>query len=279
MEGNSIAVFDTVEAPLNYLAPTAEKPYVYAYDPPPGMPARHGEVDRRAVTIRDGRRLAPEFSLDREGFAWRRRATAFTDFYDPGAVTRAYYPEVAQLMQEVSGAAEVVVFDHIVRNAARARGGEDKVVGGAKEPAKIVHNDYTEDSAPQRVRDFLGEAAPRRLAGRFAIINLWRPLRGPVLESPIALCDARTIAPEDLVASERRYPHRVGETYQVTWSPRHRWYYFPRMAADEVLFIKCFDSARDGRARISIHGAFDDPTTPPDAPPRQSIEVRTFAFW
>ena len=114
---------------------------------------------------------------------------------------------------------------------------------------------------------------------RFAEFNVWRPLRGPVQAWPLALCDAQTVVPEDLVVSELRYPDRVGETYAVTYSPRHRWFYFPQMRADEVVLLKCFDSARDGRARLSVHTAFEDPATPAGAPPRESIEVRMFAFF
>src|SRR5690349_24833383 len=146
MEAESTTVVDAVEAPLNYLAPTTERPFAYAYEPPPGMPQRHGEIDRRIVAIRDGRPFAHDFALDREGFAWRHQPTRVVDFYDDDEVQRIYYPEVAAVMKAASGAREVIVFDHIVRNAARARQGELQVIGGAKEPAKVVHNDYTEDS-------------------------------------------------------------------------------------------------------------------------------------
>jgi hypothetical protein len=130
------------------------------------------------------------------------------------------------------------------------------------------------------VRDLLpaGEAEAL-LRGRFSVINVWRPIRGPVLDSPLALCDATSMAPEDFVATDLKYPNRTGEIYSVTFNPRHRWFYFPRMAVDEVVLIKCYDSAGDGRARFTAHGAFDDPTTPPDAAPRESIEARTLAFF
>ena len=114
---------------------------------------------------------------------------------------------------------------------------------------------------------------------RFAIINVWRPLREPVLSAPLALCDARSVAPGDLIASERRSKDRIGEIQQVVFNPEHRWYYFAGMGRDEVLLIKTYDSAEDGRARFTIHTAFDDPTAPADAPPRLSIESRTFAFF
>jgi hypothetical protein len=228
------------------------------------------------VTVRNGRAIAAELSLDREGFLLARQATEVADFYDEAEVKRVYYPEVERLAKAVTGAAEIVIFDHTVRNTAPEKQTGRRVRG----PAGRVHNDYTEASAPQRVRDLLApEAAEARLKRRYVEINVWRPITGPVNTSPLAVCDARTVEPHDLVTSELRYPDRIGETYAVTYNPRHRWFYFPDMQADEALFIKCFDSARDGRARISVHTAFDDPTTAPNAPPRESIEVRMFAFF
>jgi hypothetical protein len=128
------------------------------------------------------------------------------------------------------------------------------------------------------VRDLLPDEAEALLRHRFAIVNLWRPI-APVLESPLALADWNSIAESDLVESELIYADRVGVTYQVTHSARHRWVYFSRQQPEEALLIKCYDSATDGRARLSFHGAFDDPATPPGAPPRESIEVRTLVFW
>jgi hypothetical protein len=129
------------------------------------------------------------------------------------------------------------------------------------------------------VRDLMGAEADQLLRRHYAEINVWRPIRGPVLRSPLALCDASTLSQENLVASELRYPDRTGEIYAVTYNPTQRWYYFPQMTADEAVLIRCFDSARDGAARFSAHGAFDDPSTPPDAPTRESIETRALVFF
>jgi hypothetical protein len=118
-----------------------------------------------------------------------------------------------------------------------------------------------------------------RLKNRFAEINVWRPITGPVQQWPLALCDSRTIAPEDLVATEQRYRDRNGEIYSITYNPAHRWSYFPQMRRDEAVMIKGYDSAADGRARFTAHTAFADPTSPPDAPARESIEVRALVFF
>ena len=111
------------------------------------------------------------------------------------------------------------------------------------------------------------------------MINVWRPIRGPVEEMPLAVCDARTIAPQDLVPTDLKYPDRIGEVHSLAYNPAHRWFFVPRMEAAEVLLLKCYDSADDGRARFTAHGAFEDPTTRPGAPARESIEVRTLAFF
>lgn len=123
------------------------------------------------------------------------------------------------------------------------------------------------------------EDIDRLLQQRFAIINVWRGIANTIQESPLAVCDAQSIAPSDLVAGDLVYRDRIGETYAVTYNPEHQWFYFPQMRRDEVLFIKCFDSAEDGRARFAAHTAFEDPSSPIDAPPRESIELRTFVFY
>jgi hypothetical protein len=264
-----------VVAPLTFMEPMAEKPYSYNYEPAPGTLLRNTRPEAHQVTVHDARPIAGSLSLDREGFVLIRRLTAAKDFYDESEIASVYYPECERVMKEATGAIRVVAFDHIVRNEAKAA-----VKGsGIKLPAGRIHNDYTARSAPQRVRDLMGDEAEDLLKHRFAIINLWRPIRGPLLKSPLALCDAQSLADDNLISSDLRYPDRTGETQQITFNPGQRYYYFPRMQAEEAVLIRCFDSALRGPARFSAHGAFDDPQSPPAAPPRESIEVRTLVFF
>lgn len=239
-------------------------------------PEYHAWYADHPMTIRNGRPVADAFSLDREGFVLLKSPTAVADFYDEG-FRGIYDPEVEALVKQQTGAAKVVVFDHTIRVQSDDKRREKKV----RETVKLAHNDYTEKSGPQRVRDILGDdaEAEQRLAGRYAFFNLWRPVVGPVLSVPLAMCDARSVAPQDWVIAELVYTDRVGEIYNLAWSEGQRWWYFPRMTTDEVLLFKCFDSARDGRSRFTPHSAFDDPTTPADAPPRESIETRVVAFF
>jgi len=268
-------VFDQVEGVLTYLVDTGVRPVSYNYEPPPGVPQRSGIYAEHKMPVVNGRRW-PEaaFSLDRQGFLFRRHETAVRDFYDPAEIEGVYYPEVEALLKQATGAEKVVTFDHTLRV------GPARHKKGQREPVRRVHNDYTLKSGPQRVRDLLPAAeAEERLKHRFAIINIWRPIRGPVEEAPLAVADARSIAQADLIATDLLYPDRTGETYSVAYNPAHRWFYFPEMRREEVLFLKVYDSATDGRARFAAHTAFDDPTGPRLPIARESIETRSLVFF
>jgi hypothetical protein len=246
----SMERLDFVEARLNYSG-------------------RHG---RRLVSIYDARPLANALSLDVQGFVLTRCGTAVTNFYDQSQVRTLYYHEVEQLVRKITGAARVVAFEHDLRCRPKALEGMSWV----REPVKVVHDDYTQKSSPERVRLYLGREADGLLKSRYELVNVWRPINGPVEESPLAICDARSIREEDLMPTEDGVKHEV---YLFNFSQRHRWFYFPAMDTTELLLFKCFDSICDGRARFTAHTSFDDPKSPPDARPRESIEVRTIAFF
>jgi hypothetical protein len=271
MDGLATTQLKSIKAPINFTAPMTEKLYSYNYDPGPGITLRNTENEEHPIIVHDARGL--DLSLDREGFALVHHQTAASDLYDEKIITEVYYPECERLMRDAIGAKKVVAFDHIVRNSAKA--GPGSLV---KMPAGRVHNDYTAWSAPQRVRDLMGDEATELLKHRFAVNNVWRPIAGPLLRSPLVLCDSQTLDYDNLLASDLRYPDRTGETYAVTYNPNQRWYYFPKMQADEAILISCYDSSRQHAARFSAHGAFDDPSTPENAPPRESIEVRTLVI-
>ncbi len=265
-----------IEASLNYIEPNSEKPVYYAYEPPAGTPRSTGKFVAHSVPIRNAREVVRDLSLDKQGFQLTHQETAVRDFYDQEEVKTAYYPEVERLLKEATGAEKVVIFDHQVRNAELAKRGEKN----AREYGRAVHNDYTAKSGPRRVRDHLPPAeAEQRLQHRFAEINVWRPIRGPIESTPLAVCDSSSIDPKDFVPSDLVYRDKVGETYRFTYNPNHRWFYFPRLEKNEVILLKCYDSKEDGRARFTAHSAFEDPTSRPDAAPRESIEVRALVFW
>jgi hypothetical protein len=225
--------------------------------------------------MHNGRLNRDRFTLDGDGFRFVDHPTRMTDFFDAAEIGRVYYPEMIELIKRESGAKRVVVFDHTLRTADDGLREEKKI----REAVHRVHNDYTEWSGPQRLREVLPDEADELIKRRFAIIQVWRPIRHPVETDPLAICDARSVSFNDFVISERRYPNRVGQTYVVTHNPKHHWYWFPRMRRDEALVFKVYDSEKDGRARWTAHTAFPDPLSPPNARPRESIEIRTLAFF
>jgi hypothetical protein len=233
-----------MEAHISYTAGTGE-PLVNETFGPNNIRRRSlGTEEKRKILIANARES--DCSLERNGFELVEQRTAVRDFFDPAELESVYYPEIERLVRE---------------------------------PVLSAHNDYTEWSGPQRVREVMGGEAEALLARRFAIIQVWRAINQPIRANPLAIADARSIAPEDLLVAERRYPHRVGQTYRLKYSPRHRWFYFPEMRRDEALVFKVYDSERDGRARFTPHTSFEDPATPPGAAPRQSIEARALAFF
>jgi hypothetical protein len=268
-------VGETIDATVNYIVNNGEKLFTETAGPGGTDVRTGGTVDPHRVPIHNARLHSDPFVLDREGFRFVRHDTAVADFFDEDQVRRVYYPEMEALVKAESGASRVVVFDHTLRTA----DDEQREARKIREVVRRVHNDYTEWSGPQRVRDLLPQEADDLLQRRFAIVQVWRPIRHPVESFPLAICDARSIAPDDFVVNERRYPNRIGQTYAITYNPEHRWYWLPRMRREEALVFKVYDSLKDGHARWSAHTAFDDPTSPPNARPRESIEIRTLAFF
>jgi len=263
-----------VTADIGYAVETGEKPVNETFEAGQIIRRRSGATEQRSMHIHDGRQ-AGQFSLDQHGFVLVDHPTAVADFFDPAQLQSVYYKEVETLVQKVSGASRVVVFDHTLRTG----DADERETRKIREPVLWAHNDYTEWSGPQRLREIVPEEATQLLQHRFAIIQVWRAINQPIQSNPLALVDARTVASIDLLPAERRYPDRVGETYQLKYNPNHHWFYFPLMRRDEALVFKVYESEKDGCARFTPHTSFIDPTSPANAPPRQSLEVRTFAFF
>lgn len=266
------------EAELKFLA-NLDEPLVYIPSKGGGDETTHvGNFSLHKVRIHDGRRHKTAASLDVEGFQLVRQTTGVRDFHDRDQVESVYHAEVKALLADTMGATRVEIFDDTLRSAALERQREQAI----REPASIVHNDYTAGSGLKRLRDhFSNEPAEAEalLQGRFAIVNVWRSIAGPVYNHPLALCDASTVAKEDLVAVERRADERIGEIQLALHNPQQRWYYFPEMRMDEAVLIKTFDSRTEGVARFTLHTAFEDPGAPSDAPARESIETRCLVFF
>jgi hypothetical protein len=271
-----------VVAGLSYLAPTGEKPVSYAYDPPAGVPRENCAYVSHDMPIADARRLAEGTSIDREGFELWDAPSAVKDFFDEDAVCSIYYAEAAELALAVTGGQRAYVFDHLVRRREPRRAmltfgrrGEDGVAAANGR----IHNDYTETSGRSRLHRVLTDPAVAAKVRRYSIVNVWRSIKGPVLDTPLAVCDARTVLAADLVSGDVRYPRRTGEIYLALHSPQHRWSYFSAMDRHEALVFKQFDAQVSGVARFTLHAAFDHPQAPTDAPCRESIELRCLVVY
>jgi hypothetical protein len=264
-----------ITAQIPYTVDTGEKLVNETYGPNNIRRRKTGAHSLQPMSVEDGRTAAAELDLERNGFILVEHPTAMKNFFDLEELQSVYFPEVVKLIKETSGASRVVIFDHTLRSGDEAER-EEKLV---REPVLSAHNDYTEWSGPQRVREIMGDEAEKLLERRFAIIQVWRAIAKPIEANPLAIADARSVAFEDFMIAERRYPQRVGQTYRLKHNPGHRWFYFPLMKRDEAIVFKVYESEKDGRARFTPHTSFDDPTSPPGAAPRQSIEVRAFAFF
>tara|TARA_B100001093_G_scaffold517500_1_gene599215 strand:- start:1224 stop:2060 length:837 start_codon:yes stop_codon:yes gene_type:complete len=262
----------TLNASIKFLRDFDSKPRVIIPEEGHGLVERSGDFEERLTLLTDGRDVAEEFTLDQNGFSFHQFKTEMEDFLDDTQVREIYYSEVQSFIKSITGAIRVHAFDHTVRIEDESK----RDLQSVRAPVEVAHNDYTEKSGPQRLRDlFEKEEAEDWLQQRYAVINVWRSINEPVITKPLALSDASTMQPGDFIETDLVYADRLGEILQVKYSAEQRWYYFSGMTRDEALLIKCFDSAIDGRARFTAHTAFTNPNVQENTPPRESIEVRT----
>ncbi|KAH6689643.1 hypothetical protein F5X68DRAFT_131401 [Plectosphaerella plurivora] len=263
------------------------------------------ERRRSVANMRDA---AESFGVDVSGFAVYNSPAQEKTFTDDTAVRSGYYAEVEALLRDkLPGVKKVVIFDHTIRR-------RDKT--SPRQPVQQVHVDQTPGAAEARVRRHVEDPAEAEalIAGRFQLINVWRPIGHAATDFPLAVVDWRTTKPADLIKVDLLYPIRGegddgddrgkealpdestwastdgyeprGETYAVAPSDDHKFFYMKDMTPEEAMFIKCYDSRSQGRpggttgvADLTPHTAFVDPATPADAKGRQSIEVRCLVFY
>mmetsp|Transcript_20462 Transcript_20462/g.22230 ORF Transcript_20462/g.22230 Transcript_20462/m.22230 type:complete len:322 (-) Transcript_20462:140-1105(-) len=268
----------------------------------------------KEMKVYNGRDLG--MTIDNNGFTLVPTNFTNIDFTDDYDILNNYYPQVAELIKQSTGAFKVICFDHVVRHSEVSMAYEKRgnvVVGG---PAVAVHGDYAQEGAPKRFENFTkppgNNDSFRKLLGetplisaeeyaslknrRYAIINLWRNIADyPVYDTPLAMVDAATTEPNDIVTVEFRYVDCTIETYLAGHNPNHRWVYYPLLQKNEGILLKTFDSQgaiwNDSTyepyhkdeppipASFAIHSAFTDNNAPSDAPKRQSCEVRTIVFF
>jgi hypothetical protein len=266
-----------VRAEIDFLRPMAGRPYSYGYEPAGHEPPPTAAFETHRVVILNARSAPRRLSLDEHGAVLVRHRSDVQDFYDDAQLIDRYYREAAAVIRSATGAHRVEVFDHNVRHGLSMPLRTDRYDQGR--PVPHAHTDYTEVSAVRRFRDHFGLAAARLLRHRVMQLNLWRPIRAPLRDAPLAICGASSIAPRRLAPVDLLYPGRRGEIYYLTYDPAQRWYYAPDMQADEAWIFKNYDSATGATARFAAHSAFNDPTPRAPVLPRESIEVRAFALF
>jgi len=271
----------------------------------PGMSFTLKDHQRNVTSLRG---QEDEFSTENSGFAVYEHPAKEKLFTDDTAIRNGYYAEVESMLRErlPGKVKKVVIFDHTIRRRKK---------DAPRQPVQQVHVDQTPQAAAARVRRHLpAEEAEELLKGRYSIINVWRPIENPASDFPLAVIDWRSTVPEDFIKVDLLYPKRnpeeddddrgkeripdektwfstegydaKGETFAVAPKDGHRFYYVKDMRPEEVMLLKCFDSAgegealgRKGLAVRTPHTAFLDPQTPESAPGRQSIEVRCLVFY
>ncbi|KAF2149220.1 hypothetical protein K461DRAFT_260532 [Myriangium duriaei CBS 260.36] len=260
-----------VPTTLTYYSPPVDgsSPFNYVETPPPGQRQRNYTESPHAVTVSDARGQESRFSTDEHGFALLTNVpvSAEREFVDDASIAANYYPEVDALLRKELGADRVVIFDHTIRRSQ---------VGAKRAPVNRVHIDQTAKAARQRVQRHAPEDAERLLEGRVRIVNVWRPLNGPVVSSPLAMADSNSVSDDAVVPVEHRYPDRTGETAGIKAEEGHRWWYWSGMGNEERILLQCYDSKLGKRV---AHTAFTDKRTEgPEWRGRESIEVRALVF-
>ncbi len=267
-----------VEAQLNYAEydPYQKfEPEIYRYTPEPGIDIHHPELTSANVRIWNARTQEKPYEINSDGFQLFEFDTSFQSYMDKQLVESEFYREVETFIKTKLDAEQVIAFDANVRSREII-----EKVPFENRPLVVVHGDYTEQSAPQRVLEVASDEIRLRFAGRrYALINLWKPIYNNVQESPLALCECQSVATRDYIRTVLRYPDRDGQFFMVRANPDHRWVYFPEMTEAECLLIRCFDSNKHCDSRFVIHTAFADPSSHPEARVRESIEIRTIVFY
>ncbi|WP_334187200.1 CmcJ/NvfI family oxidoreductase [Noviherbaspirillum sp.] len=259
---------------LGYLAAPRERAFQYMHAPPEGTEQTNCGYDMRPCRISNARLVASSVSLETTGFQLYDAPSMVTDFHDQEQITDNYYREAEEIARHVTGGVKAIVFDHLLRQREKGRPalGMGRH-GDGSNPSAVgrVHNDYSERSGKRRLNMVLPDT---HSDFPFVILNLWRPVSYPAVDTPLAVCDARSFPRRDWLECDIIYPDRKGEIYLGRHSSDHHWYYYPEMHPGEVLAFKTYDSRSDVPARMTPHCAFDDWTAPRDAPPRRSMEVR-----
>jgi hypothetical protein len=259
-----------IEATIAYVLNDGTRSYYFAND----HARDHVPIDARTMPVTDARQFAT--SLDGEGFMLVPHRSAVQDFECAEEVAALHAAEIVELVKAHCGADHVqITAPGILRfseNSGRA-GSRDN-----SHPARFAHIDAT---AATSAGFAAASAPPGKQVRRYAHFNVWRAFTSPPQDIPLAICDASSIAPRDLLVADAIFdppggPEWSFESWVIAYNPAHRWCWFPEMTRDEALIFKTSDSVFSNPVP---HVAFDAPQTGLALQPRASIEMRAVAFW
>jgi hypothetical protein len=252
----------SVEAPLNYRTETFD-------------------LDPRVVPITDARTCDQPPTLEREGFTLRQHRSAVTDFADRSQIDRIYMREMEAFIAKVTGAAKVMAYPTFVQRFTGKTGGAGDI--RTLNAGRAVHIDFDDPGARAHLAAVADVDSALKPYRRAQLIQTWQAFSGGFQDIPLTVCDGRTVAERDLVRVHFSGPPEQGpviefDYFMSRYSPAHRWFYYSAMQPDEVLLFQGHSFNPEDR-KLVMHTAFDDPSCPPGAPPRESIEARFFAFF
>lgn len=279
--------FPAIMADITYLAAADERPVYYPnpHVPPAGKPRHSGTFEQRTMEVQNIRlsSIPPQFFDN--GFEFVPHRSGVRSFYDRDELARVYKPELEELMKSRFGATDVYVFDHSWRTRVNEddRPGPQKSFrrgeGSFKRPFPRAHGDFTERTAHEMLKVHTGLDAPALSGRSFSIVNIWRPIVGPLRDQPLALCDAATVGDDDLTVCDIVYPDRRSELFDVSHNENHRWYYAPDMSNAEAWVFSTYRSNAAGGSVSVPHCAIDPQADGAPILPRESIESRLIAIF
>ena len=286
----------SVETSITYVAPGS---FINRRFVAPGVEHNTGKYEPHIVRVRDGRVIADHFTLDTHGFELSRQKSSVRDFFDKDEVDAVYPCEVEEAVKALTGATRVAVMGWMVRTSGDLSKYARETVGythkgGVQPPAGEAHVDTAPDRADRVAETNYSRVFPRGKGySRYIYASFWRCFSEPPQDTPLAVCDARSVGPDEGTTNTLFIVDKIPDEATMLgpmpnedivpgaaifhYNPAHRWWYFSNMTRDETLLIKFHDSDRS-RAWRTPHTAFRDPSFS-DAKPRSSIEVRTVAYF
>jgi hypothetical protein len=272
-----------VQSAIDYLLPTSR---INRRFWAPGKELNTGVYAPYPVTVRNAR-LAGPFTLDEHGFCLGHHHTDITDWEHNYGADTPYAAEVGEVAKRLCGADLVVPMGGMIRSS-----GETGTT--VQPPAAEAHVDFTQRCAERIATTIFRKTHPNSpMYHRFIAFSLWRALSPPPQDMPLALCEGRSVRDDEgthntkvdvneIPKGDALFAPIEGEENMAAatifhHSAAHRWWYFPDMGPDEVIFIKFYDSDHRTAWRCP-HTAFRD-TTRPEARIRRSMEFRAIAYF